>query len=188
MGEQRLQLGLGPLVAAIGAVILLVSLFIDWFEPGLSAWTAFESIDLILAALGLTVLAVVFTRALPVHGTWRPRSPLWLLGAAALVLVVSQLLNPPPAAQESDPDIGAWLALAAALLICIGGLLALVNVTVAVRPDAVGAHGMTGHAGPAPPEPAGPRRHQPPSAPVSAPGPAARPPDPPEAGEPGRER
>ena len=41
------QIPVGPLVAAIGAVLLIVSLFVDWYE-GLTAFTVFEFIDLLL--------------------------------------------------------------------------------------------------------------------------------------------
>ena len=49
----------GFALAAIGAVVLFVSLFLNWFEPGLDAWTVFEIEDLLLAALALFTLYAV---------------------------------------------------------------------------------------------------------------------------------
>ena len=131
MTENRTQIGLGPLLAGVAAVILLISLFLDWFEPGLTAWTAFEIIDLLLAAIALAMLASVIAAVAPRMLAWRPSVPLWLLGAAAFVLVTSQLLNHPPAAQESDLEVGAWLAFGASLLAIVAGLPGVVNITLA---------------------------------------------------------
>jgi hypothetical protein len=55
----REQLDPGPLVAAIGGGLLIVSLFLDWYEPAISGWTAFETLDLALAGLGLAALGVL---------------------------------------------------------------------------------------------------------------------------------
>ncbi|MEA2356409.1 MAG: hypothetical protein QOD61_2538, partial [Solirubrobacteraceae bacterium] len=44
----------GGLVAAVGGLLLLVSLFLDWYTLAtftVTAWTAFEVWDLVLAAL-----------------------------------------------------------------------------------------------------------------------------------------
>ena len=46
---------MGPLLVALGAVLLLVSLFLDWYGP-LSAWDAFEVVDVLLAALAVLSL------------------------------------------------------------------------------------------------------------------------------------
>ena len=55
-GERRIPLG--PLVGTIGAVLLTVSLFLDWWE-GVTGFTAFEALDLVLLALAVvTALAL----------------------------------------------------------------------------------------------------------------------------------
>ena len=46
-------LSAGPILLAIGAAALLVSLFLNWFKPELTAWTAFEIVDLLLALIAL---------------------------------------------------------------------------------------------------------------------------------------
>ena len=43
----------GPVVAALGAVLLFLSLFLSWYEPDVSGWESFESLDLILAGVAI---------------------------------------------------------------------------------------------------------------------------------------
>ena len=57
MGQTR-PVAIGPLVAGFAALVLIGSLFADWYEPGVSAWTVFETLDLVLAALALATIAV----------------------------------------------------------------------------------------------------------------------------------
>ena len=42
---------LGPVILAIGALLLIASLFTEWYEPELTAWNAFEWLDLLLAGV-----------------------------------------------------------------------------------------------------------------------------------------
>ena len=51
-------MALGPLVAALGALLLIVSLFLDWYED-LTAFTVFEFLDLLLFGLALVTLAAL---------------------------------------------------------------------------------------------------------------------------------
>ena len=56
----------GAAVAAVGALLLLVSLFLDWYgdgREGYSAWTLFELIDLVLAAIALLTLSTFLSRS-----------------------------------------------------------------------------------------------------------------------------
>ena len=50
----------GPVVAAIGAIMLIVSLFLDWYEgppgDGISGFTVFEFLDLLLTGLAVVML------------------------------------------------------------------------------------------------------------------------------------
>jgi len=61
-----------------------------------------------------------------------PEPTVAVLGGAAVVIVAGALLNHPPAAVDLSPDSGAWLALAGALLICVGGVLTAARISVAV--------------------------------------------------------
>ena len=120
----------GPVLVGLGALLLLVSVFLDWYEPNVTAWQAFEVLDLLMAALSLAALVAVV-------GTVRPdaalleRHHLPLIVAALLVIVASQILDPPPGI-SGDPQIGAWLALGAVLVMCIGALLTLGRVSFAL--------------------------------------------------------
>jgi len=123
----------GLLLLGAGATLLIVSLFLDWFEPGSSAWTVFEVWDIVLAALALVALAAV-AGALNV---WTPRPDTWLLAPAvvAVVVVVVSLVNHPPAAQSvrEDPMVGIWLALAGSLLMLIGATITVARISLAVN-------------------------------------------------------
>ena len=122
----------GTLVAAVGAVLLIVSLFLDWYQPGLTAWTTFEVWDLVLAVVGVIVL-VVAAADLRLWHRRLPKLNLLALGTIALVIVVSQLLNHPPAAIGRDVEVGAWMGLAAAVLIVVGGLLNDLGVSLSMN-------------------------------------------------------
>ena len=134
MTQRRLDAG--ALVAAAGAVLLLVALFLDWYGDegdSVSAWTVFELIDLLLAAVALLAISTFLSRA----GVERrlPDVSLVALGLAALVLVVSQLLNHPPAVNggELDTKTGAWLALAGAAVMLAGALMSIARVSFSVE-------------------------------------------------------
>ena len=103
-----------PGLALIGGALVLVSLFLDWYQaPGtdwaMNAWAAFESLDLILAGAALATLYVAWEQ---VSGRFRIGDA-WLLplGLLVLVIVVSQILDPPPrrdrAGGAAKPDRGA---------------------------------------------------------------------------------
>lgn len=121
----------GPLVAMLGALVLLISLFLDWFSPGLNAWTVFEALDLLLAGVAVGALLAAAGLLLPEISLLDRR---WLvpLAVLALVLVASQLVDPPPAAGDSDLESGAWLGLAGALLMGAGALLSFGRLRFAV--------------------------------------------------------
>src|SRR6476620_10340137 len=135
---QRMNGGLA--VAAIGAVLLIVSLFLDWFAPSSDAWTVFELNDLILAGLGLLVLevAVADLLARPEAKRYVPEGSVVYAGVGALIIVGATLIQPPPSAIHSSREIGAWLGLGAALLITVGGfaIRARISLVIALRaPD-----------------------------------------------------
>jgi hypothetical protein len=116
----------GPALVALGAVVLLVALFLTWFDPGGTAWEVFEVLDLLLAAIALASLAVVAGR---LGDDARVAAG---LAAAALVIVAVQLIDPPPAARGADIDTGGWMALAAAGVMLVGAVLTLASISVTV--------------------------------------------------------
>jgi hypothetical protein len=137
---RRTNIDAGPILSIAGGLVLLVSLFLHWYEPGVSAWTVFEVIDLLLAlsALVAIVSAVQLMRPLLLSPARLPAAERMLVtaGTVALVLVGSQLLNHPPAAQHEGVMYGAWLALGGAALMFAGGIatLALVSLKVTFYP------------------------------------------------------
>jgi hypothetical protein len=133
---------LSGLLCLVGGLLLVVSLFVSWYEPGVDAWTAFEVFDLVFAAAGIygafLGAGVLTGDRWPLPG----RVPL-LVGGVAFVVVLLQLVQPPPAVHGADIRTGAWLGLVGAAMLLAGGWLA------------------TGGRAPAPREP---RRRPPPDA------------------------
>jgi hypothetical protein len=122
----------GPGLAAGGALLLLLSLFVEWFSPGLSGWNAFEALDVLLAALALAALALAVARLRdpgPAEGRL-----LLAIGALGLLAVLVQLVDRPPllADARTDVSVGPWLALAACALVLVGGLLSSARIAVTV--------------------------------------------------------
>lgn len=116
-------------MAAAGAVMLLVSLWLHWFEPELSAWETFEVWDIVLAASAVYTLVVAAAELGWWHG---PRPGLKLLPVAITVLlvVVVSLINEPPAANGRDLEGGAWVALVGAVLMALGAVLSEARVSL----------------------------------------------------------
>jgi hypothetical protein len=124
------RIDFGPVLAAGGGALLLVSLFLHWYEPGLSAWTVFEVLDLVLAALALGALWVTVANLVwqaPLRGSTLPA-----IGIGALVVVVSQLVNHPPAAQGASLESGAWVALGGSAVMAAAGALSSANVSLSL--------------------------------------------------------
>ena len=124
----------GPLLVGAGALLLLVSLFVDWYAGSISitGWTAFELIDILLALIALGALYEAAN--VLVRPGW-PRAPwIWpIAGPLALVLVLVSIINKPPVAiGEVDLEIGVWLALVGAVLMTIGPRLGRLRIAVAV--------------------------------------------------------
>lgn len=149
------RLRVGEWVVGASGLLLLVALFLPWYELGegivigppdvldarASAWDAFSVIDVLLAIGALAAIAVVVVTA--AHAT--PAVPLameslvTLFALVLLLLVGFRLADPPdisflestagPATREHVEDVdraaGAWLGLAGVLGILAGGLIAI---------------------------------------------------------------
>jgi len=132
-GERDIPMG--PIVAGIGAVLLIVSLFLDWYD-GVSGFTVFEFVDILLVGLALLT---IFSLAGGLGLVKDAVSPAISLGVAlfTVFVVVVQILNDPPvvtAAGGSGKDIGIWLALAGGALMVAGALLSSTHISLAVEP------------------------------------------------------
>jgi hypothetical protein len=129
----RRPLSLGPLVASVGAVLLIVSLFLDWYDQ-ITGFTVFEFLDLLLVLLALATIASL---ASGVGLTRQAPSPAVSLAVAVFTVfvVASQVINDPPAVASStvaDKDVGIWLALGGSVLMVIGAVLAYARISLAV--------------------------------------------------------
>ena len=131
------QIPVGPLVAALGAVLLIVSLGLDWYGD-LSGFNSFEVLDLLLVVLALVALAELVAALGLVHTPLRSGTPL-VVGVVALVIVLSQLVNHPPAGYQDDVETGLWLGLAGAALMLVGAILSTARIALAVEPRRPGA-------------------------------------------------
>jgi hypothetical protein len=129
------QLALGPLVAAVGAVLLIVSLFLDWYE-GITGFTVFEFIDLLLVLLAVATIVALAGGM----GLFKPApSPAVSLGVAlfTIFVVLTQIINDPPAVVGPggrDQDLGIWLALSGAALMVAGAVLGYASISLAFEP------------------------------------------------------
>ena len=56
--RRETQIPIGPLIAATGAVLLIVSLGLDWYGE-VSGFNSFEFLDLLLVLLALVTLTVL---------------------------------------------------------------------------------------------------------------------------------
>ena len=124
------RIEIGPLIVALGSLVLLVSLFLDWYGDQ-SAWEAFEVTDILLAALALLALAAAAGLLAPelayVDRRWLPAAAF-----ALAVLVIAQILSPPPSVGDADPQPGAWIGFTAAMVMLAGAVLSLTRVSFSV--------------------------------------------------------
>lgn len=132
MTEDPQRFEAASLVSLFGAVLLLVSPFLTWFDPGGSAWSLFELLDLVLIVLALYVGVTATARLLDVAPADGDPRGIPIAGGVALVAVLATMLEPPPVALDASTGFGAWLALFASLLILAAGLLELARVSVTV--------------------------------------------------------
>jgi hypothetical protein len=180
---RQTQLAVGPLVAAVGALLLIVSLFLDWYET-YTGFTVFEFLDLLLVLLAL---ATIFSLAGGL-GLVRPAvSPGVSLAVAlfTVLVVLSQIFNDPPAVigPGPDKDIGIWLALSGAALMVAGAVLGYAHISLALetrprdREGGAGPGPAESEPGPAPSSAPSRLAHDDPTRPLSDPAAPRRPDD-----------
>ena len=181
---RQTQLAVGPLIASVGAVLLIVSLFLDWYE-GVTGFTAFEFLDLLLVLLALVT---IFSLAGGMGLVKPAPSPTVSLVVAlfTIFVILTQIVNDPPAVVLSgtDQDIGIWLALSGAALMVAGAVLGYASISLAFEPRSRGTDGdVTGVTPGSPPprpapEPGRPVADDDPTRPMSDPAAPRRPDDP----------
>jgi hypothetical protein len=133
--RRETQLPIGPVVAAIGAILLIVSLFLNWYTD-LTGFTVFEFLDLLLVALAVGTLVALADAIGVIRSGMHPGLPL-VLAMLALLVILTQLVNDPPAVagpNGRDQDIGIWLALGGSALMVAGAVLSAARIAISVEP------------------------------------------------------
>jgi hypothetical protein len=128
------RLPVGPLVASVGAVMLIVSLFLDWYQ-GVTGFTVYEFLDLLLVLLALATIASLVGGLGIVQPARAPGIAL-AVSIFTVLVVASQLVNDPPAvagAVGPGKDVGIWLALGGSVLMVAGALLAYASISLNVE-------------------------------------------------------
>jgi len=122
----------GEIVAGAAGVLLLISMFFDWYtvesrDDGLSAWAAFSFVDLLLALVALLGIALAVSQVVG-RG---PALPVALgvitttLALAGVLLALYRILNQPGPNDAIGVSAGAWIGLAAAVAVFLGAWLSL---------------------------------------------------------------
>jgi hypothetical protein len=110
-------------ILAVAAVLLLVALFLPWYQDATgrqaTAWEALSVVDVLLAAaaaVGLLAVVLQATQRTPALPVVSSVAATWA-AFVALVLVVIKLVDRP--GRYTETCYGIWVALvAAALLLC----------------------------------------------------------------------
>lgn len=126
------RLSQGYVVAGVGGVVLLISLFLNWISgvtitvgaASLStsgnAWDVFSGMDILMALVGLA--AIVLTGAVTVGAAIKtPTNAAWILGLLGVGTIGWALGWD---LENANAGIGAWLGLAGATAIAYGGFAA----------------------------------------------------------------
>jgi hypothetical protein len=130
--SRETHIPVGPVLAAIGGVLLIVSLGLDWYGH-ISGFNSFEFVDLLLVLLALLTFAALAIHLGLLRTAFRAGTEL-VIGLAALVVVLSQWINHPPIGLERDVKTGLWLGLGGAALMVVGAVLSTARVAIAVEP------------------------------------------------------
>jgi hypothetical protein len=138
------KLSQGQMIAGVGGVVLILSLFLSWTFGGASAFDLFSGMDIIMLLVGVAAVAYA---ALPAMGSAQIVSGqsagiLLLLGVGVLGFVLGDDLEDPYA------DIGAWLALIATVGIAVGAYEGLGGARSLTR---LGSRKVSASAPPPPP-------------------------------------
>jgi hypothetical protein len=134
----RSRVGFGEMVAAASGLALFIVMFLPWYRKdigigpeNLSAWAAFDLIDLLLllaAAVAIGMAVARAARAIPPNLPASPGTIVAGAGALAALLLLYRLVELPGADGEGvevGRKIGVYLGLIASLGIAFGGFTAI---------------------------------------------------------------
>jgi hypothetical protein len=118
---------LGRVLSAVGACLLIVTLFVVWYDIDRTAaegtttatgWQAFPRLRIIV----LVGAVLTFLTALP-----RQTRPVLvartLLGLVVGGLIMRRIIDMPDLSYPQHPQIGIWVAVLGAVLVALGGLV-----------------------------------------------------------------
>jgi hypothetical protein len=118
---------LGRVLSAVGACLLIVTLFVVWYDidrtaaEGTTTSTGWDSFPRLRIAILLGAI-LTFMTALP-----RQTRPVLfartLLGLVVGALIIRRIVDPPDLSVPLHPQPGIYAALAGAILVAIGGLV-----------------------------------------------------------------
>jgi hypothetical protein len=132
------RLTTGDIIAGVGGVVLLISLFLPWYgvsvdvagfsasESG-SGWEVLGFIDILLFLISITAIGMVVAKAAGALPADVPAGVVLLgLGALAVLLVIYRIIDIPtegdvPAEVDLSRKVGIFIALAGAAAITYGG-------------------------------------------------------------------
>lgn len=108
------------LFTTVGAVVMFVSLFLDFYEDGRSGWEALKSLDIVITVLAAVIfLLSQLSLALPVA---RARAVLAELTIPVAFFALGEFLV--DGSQLEVYGVGGFLGIGAAGFACFGALLA----------------------------------------------------------------
>ena len=129
MDVRRLRAGEG--IAAVAGSVLIVSLFLPWYEAGgvsSSAWEAFPVMDVLLlvsGAIGIAVLVITAVQRTAAVGIALDTLTLIVTAAIAVAALIRVLNLPDDLGPEAGRASFAWIGLLAAFAVPGGALVAM---------------------------------------------------------------
>ncbi len=126
------RLRAGEWIAAVAGAVLIVSLFLPWFDAGafdVTAWEAFAVIDVLLfvvGAIGIGVLLITASQGTAAVGVATQALAFLITGPIAVATLIRVLSLPADleAAGAGRTTI-AWIGLLAAFGVAVGSLVAM---------------------------------------------------------------
>ena len=126
------RLRAGEWITAAAGVVLIVSLFLPWYEAGpveVTAWEAYSAVDVLLlvsGAIGVGVLVITAWQATAAVGIATQALALLVTGAIAVVALL-RVLNLPGDldAAGAGRTAFAWIGLLAAFGVAVGTVIAM---------------------------------------------------------------